>query len=248
MQDVIGDYQGALASQGRAFELYSEVGYLVGAANAANELGYVQRLIGDHRGAAASQTQAIKLAQAVGFLSGEADALSELGAVQLATGDLDAAATTLEEAARRCQRTGYRRGEAAALTSLGPVQDRIGKHEKAKVSLDRALRLYREARDRLGEAKALNTIGEISLPGEAAAFHQQALSIAEEISSPEEQARALEGLGTYHLGRGERELGTEILVKSLSLYRQIESPRSQNVEVILSGLEGTAASSDPVGD
>jgi tetratricopeptide (TPR) repeat protein len=244
MQDVIGDYQGALASQEKALELYSEVGYVLGAANAANELGYVQRLTGDYRGAAASQARAIELAQAVGFLSGEADALSELGAVQVATGDLAAAASTLEKAARRCQETGYRRGEAAALTSLGPVQHIIGEHEQAKASLDRALQLYREARDRLGEAKALNAIGETSLLSEAAAFHQQALAVASEISSPEEQARALEGLGKYHLNRGERELATEMLLESLSSYRKIASPRGQNVEVMLEDLEGGATSAD----
>jgi tetratricopeptide (TPR) repeat protein len=244
MQDVIGDYQGALGSQRKALELYRDAGYLIGAANAANELGYVQRLIGDYEAAAASQTLAIELAQAVGFSSGEADALSELGAVKVATGDLAAAAATLAEASHRCQRVGYRRGEAAALTNLGPVQAAIGEHEQASASLARALTLYRDARDPLGEAKVLNAIGETSPPAEAAAFHQQALAIAAKIRSPEEQARALEGLSKYHLLRGEGGLAVEMLRKSLATYRQIASPRVQNIEAMLTDLEGNVTPTD----
>ncbi|RKE05465.1 tetratricopeptide repeat protein [Catellatospora citrea] len=245
MQDVVGDYHAALASQDKALALYIDVDYLVGAANAANELGYVQRLIGDYGAAAASQERAIELARTAGFPSGEADALSELGAVQIATGNLTLAATTLAQASRQCRSIGYRRGEAAVLLSLGAVQYTLGEHEEARANLSRALRLYRDARDRLGEAKALNAIGETALPDEAVASHQEALTLATEIRSPEERARALEGLATHHLNRNEHEEAEDLLKQSLASYRQTSSPRVRNVESLLSELEGSRSVDKP---
>jgi hypothetical protein len=65
---------------------------------------------------------------------------------------------------------------------------------------------------------------------------QQALAIAKAIRSPEEQARALEGIGNNNVLCGKIQPALAMLTKAHDLYRRIDSPRAAKVASVLLDL------------
>ena len=85
--------------------------------------------------------------------------------------------------------------------------------------------------------KALNDLGELlsdsSARTDARAYHESALDTARSISSPLEEARALEGIGRCHLKQGEPDKGDIYFRQAVTIYQRIRSPNSQRVEAVL---------------
>lgn len=95
----------------------------------------------------------------------------------------------------------------------------------------------REVGDRVGQAKALNNLGEL-LTHSAASGHAQALTIARQVGSPLEEARALEGIGRWQLRSANPGEGATHLRQALALYQRIGSPDRQRVQDALDHHSG----------
>jgi tetratricopeptide (TPR) repeat protein len=233
MHHLIGDYPTAVGSQTQAIELYRGLGYLLGEANATNELGLAQYLAGDYYAATESLARGLELSCALGYRTGEADALITLGAVHLAVEDLAEAIASLTSALAHSKDLGYRIGEAGALHYLAIAQYATKDQRAATRNLTRALQIYRDLGDRLHEARTLNTIGETSPTADAEAFHTEALDIATEMGAPIEQARAREGIGRCYLQQGQTQQAAGSLLQALAIYRRTGSPRAAQVEATM---------------
>ena len=237
VQLATGDYPAATVSLIQALELYGDHGSRLGKAGALNYLGIAQYLTGEYPAAIVSLTRALELYRDLGNRHGQANSLNELGVVQHLTGVYPAATESLTRALELYRDLGNRLGEANALNALGSVEYATRDFPAATASLTRALELYRDVGDQSGEAEVLNTMGEVSLacsaPAEAHAHHEQAHAIATGITSPLEEARALEGIGRCHFHQRQLEKGGEALRQALAIYQQIGSPRAQRVVTAL---------------
>jgi hypothetical protein len=76
---------------------------------------------------------------------------------------------------------------------------------------------------------------EASSPAEARGRHGDALAIAREITSPLEEARALEGIGNCHLREGRVADGDARLRQALAIYLRISSPHAKRIKATLGG-------------
>ena len=124
-----------------------------------------------------------------------------------------------------------------ALNQLGAVQRLTGDYPAAAASLARALELFGDLGDRRGQAGASINMGELlflsSAYREACGYFAQGLSIARDISTPVEEAGALEGIGRCHIQEENPGQGTADLRQALAIYRRIGAPEAQRVETIL---------------
>src|SRR5207302_566889 len=88
-----------------------------------------------------------------------------------------------------------------------------------------ALEFYRNRGSRHDEAWALNhyaaTIAARGDLPRAAALYQQALTMNRELTKPDGQAIALEGLGECHLTVGEAEAGTARLRQAVEIFQRL---------------------------
>ena len=84
IQRLTKEYPQAKASFARALEIYSDLGDLIGQANAHNYLGVLQQATRDFPDAAVSQQQALDLYRRLDDRLGEANALHDLGVVPTA--------------------------------------------------------------------------------------------------------------------------------------------------------------------
>ena len=236
VQSQAGDYPGATESHQQALALARGIGDRLRQADILNHLGIVQKLTGDYPAAAASQQEALLLCREGQDRLGEAWALDQLGDVQRLTGDYaDAAATQQKAQALFCD-FGDRVGQASALNHLGLIQQETGNYPAAATSLQQALELFNDADDRRGQANVLNNLGQLAMRTEtsqARHYHGQALAIANNLDSPLEQARALEGLGRAHLQDGDTCEGRRHLRQALTTYQRIGAPAAQRVEETL---------------
>jgi hypothetical protein len=71
---------------------------------------------------------------------------------------------------------------------------------------------------------------------QAIAAHQQALNLAEQLSSPLDKAQALAGFGRCALARGQRSEGTTLLRQALDILQQINAGEATEVATELAAL------------
>jgi tetratricopeptide (TPR) repeat protein len=90
---------------------------------------------------------------------------------------------------------------------------------------------------RLGQAEALNSLGELlsqtADSQQAREHHTQALAIARDPGAPQEEARALEGIGRCDIQDGNPGEGGAKLRQALSIYQRIGAPDAQRVQETL---------------
>jgi hypothetical protein len=68
---------------------------------------------------------------------------------------------------------------------------------------------------------------------QAREHHARALAIAQAISAPLEEARALEGIGRAHLHDHNHGVGLDSLQQALTIYQHIGAPRARRVQETL---------------
>jgi Tfp pilus assembly protein PilF len=94
----------------------------------------------------------------------------------------------------------------------------------------------------------LNNLGTLRLrtgdPSAALACHRSALDVARAVSSPLEEARALEGAGRCALSAGRAPAAAVGLRQALKIYQRIGAAEAAGLAADLAGLAGLA---DPAG-
>jgi tetratricopeptide (TPR) repeat protein/transcriptional regulator with XRE-family HTH domain len=236
-REHLGDYDAAITALTQALDIFRELGQRRGQAAALYCAGEVWRLTGDYDAAASALTEAIGLYHQVGGHRDRAHALTCLGALQWETAEYTAATQTLGEALGLHRESGDRQGQAESLQYLGAVYRDTGKLDEARAASAEALKWYRELGQVQGEAQTLSRLGDIMLGSDLVAargHYRAALSLARQINSPLEEARALEGLGRSYLASSPDE-GTRFLNNALAIYQQIGSPNAGRVQKALRG-------------
>ncbi|MEU6512102.1 cyclophane-containing RiPP biosynthesis TPR protein HaaT [Streptomyces sp. NPDC046942] len=196
---LMGAYDLAAQHHQEAFDIYLELDDRVHQAYALNELGVVRRLTGDIEGARAAHSQALTHFTELGERFGCANSIRHLGVVDRISGDVTEAIRLLEEALDAYRGLGSRGGEAASLSELGVARGIVGEIDGAIEAFQGGLRILRGLGDRCGEAEVLNHWGMLLFtsrePTAARRHFDQALTLAQDIRCPLEEARALEGIG-----------------------------------------------------
>lgn len=225
VQQLTGDYGGAIDTFEQALMLCRELGYLQGEAKVLNDMGAVWQLIGDFVRAGNAQGQALTLYREVGDRQGEANALNRLGMSQRMTGDYGRAIDTFEQALTLCRELGHRQGEAGIYINLGAVCYATGDYAAATSALEQALTIYRELADRQGEANALNTLGIVrQLTGDygrALEAVERALMLCRELGHRQGEANALNNLGAVWQLTGDYGKAADSQEQALALYREV---------------------------
>jgi len=261
-----GDYRASAASFRQALTLAGRLDDQVGQASALVGLGSAQLATGKYPAATTSYQQALALWRKTENRVGQAGALHGLGFVQLETGEYPAATASFQQALALARETRYRLGQALTLNALAAVQLETRDYPAADASLQQAIALIRRPRDgpghtdtldsarcRWAEADSLNNLGRLAsctADGRLArSRHSQALSLARDIGTPFEEARALEGIGQSHLQEGNTGLAVTPLRQALAIYQRIGSPYAQRVQETLRqhGLQPPHQSTDAPG-
>jgi tetratricopeptide (TPR) repeat protein len=228
-QRLSGEFRAGATTLGRALRLHRDLGDRNGLANALTWLGDLQVLTGSYVAATRNLQQALELYRMLGSQLGQATALTRLGDAQMLTGQHELAAENLHEAVKLHQDLGNEMGRANALMSLGDVQRATGQYVEAGDHLHQALSLFIGIGDQGGEAEALNTLGRLtvlsSTPEAARALHGRALAIAQRISSPLDEANALEGIGESYLHEQNLSDGAGYLQQALTIYQRMGAAR-----------------------
>ena len=89
---------------------------------------------------------------------------------------------------------------------------------------------FTDTTDRNGRDARIQALPQVR---EARSYFAQALSIARDINTPVEEARALEGIGRCHIQKRNPGQGTADLRQALAIYRRIGAPEAQRVETTL---------------
>ena len=134
------------------------------------------------------------------------------------------------------RRAAAHRVMAITTGNLGALQSRTGDYPAATANLTRALGIYGELGDRGSQAGVLNDLGEmLSRSGTASrpATTTPALAIAQEISAPLEEARALEGLGHCLLQDGDLVAAAAHWQQALAICRRIGAPDTLPIQETL---------------
>jgi tetratricopeptide (TPR) repeat protein len=242
---VSGDLAGADDAFSRALEIYHATGDRHGEADALTELGRVRALTGDLAGAEDALRRALEFYRTTSHHHGEAYVLTNLGTVRRLTGDLAGADGVLGQALEIYRTIGYGQGEAEALANLGIVRRLAGDLPGARDAQATALEIFQKIGSRHDEAWALNhyaaTIAAHGDLPRALALYQRSLTMNRELSKPDGQALALEGLGECHLTASETEPGTAQLRQALEIYQRLGmAPDAERVRTRLADLRTPA--------
>jgi class 3 adenylate cyclase/tetratricopeptide (TPR) repeat protein len=203
LQELTGDYPGAMTSLAGAIELFAGLSDLPGEAYARNHLGLIQQDRGDYPAATASHRQALALAREASDPLAEAVSLTDLGMVQQLTGDYRSAIVGYQRALSLFRNVGSQFDEADALCELGAVRRLTGDYAAAAADEGQALDLFRRVGDRLGQAWALDELGLVQqLTGDypaAAASVAEAIDLLRDLGSQQDLAMVLNSLGELSL-------------------------------------------------
>jgi tetratricopeptide (TPR) repeat protein len=148
------------------------------------------------------------------------------------------------------RRAAAHRVMAITTGNLGALQSRTGDYPAATANLTRALGIYGELGDRGSQAGVLNDLGEmLSRSGTASrpATTTPALAIAQEISAPLEEARALEDLGHCLLQDGHPGDAAAHWQQALEIYQRIGSLDARRIQKTLRQYCITTAPPPPSG-
>jgi DNA-binding SARP family transcriptional activator/tetratricopeptide (TPR) repeat protein len=241
MRRAAGDIPRADHDLRRALELYRELGNRMGEADVLLRRGDIRRTTGDFPGAVRDLRHALRLYRELGRWLGQANALARLGDIRQVTGDLQGAANDLQEALDLYLNLGHQLGQGNTLTFLGQVRLSAGDYPGAARHLEAAVDLFRRIGASGNQAWALNHYAAVIMAAgdlaRAGTLYQDALRLAREAHHPDDEGRALEGIGECHLRSGDVEAGAAHLTQARDIYQRLAmKPDADRVRACLAQL------------
>ncbi|WTO50838.1 tetratricopeptide repeat protein [Streptomyces chartreusis] len=198
---LVGDYDEATDALTQALALSRDLDSQLGEANSLIELGTMHYLRGNYEDSLRSHDQALAIYRSIGDRNGVASSLNGLGRVACQQGNYKQADELLMQALTMYRLLGSRHGEASSLCDLGRLHTLNMKLQEAEDLLIRALEIFKTLGDLLGEAEVLNTFGALLVQSgdkeRANAVYGKALTLALQVGSPLETARAMAGIDSF---------------------------------------------------
>ncbi len=224
---MTGDYPGAARDLREALDLCRDLGDRRGQSYCLIELAYVWQATGDYPATVRDLREALAMCIDLDDQRAQANALTLLGQVRWLTAEYPGAIRDLREAMELYERLGDRLGQGNVRTLHARVRAAIGDHQAAIPELRAAVGLFRQIGARGTQAWALNhyaaVVADTGDHTQALTLYAEALLLARETHQPDDEARALEGLGECHLnsGSGDVEAGLAHLMQALNAFQRI---------------------------
>ncbi|MGI5499096.1 tetratricopeptide repeat protein [Lentzea sp. CA-135723] len=207
----------------RALELNQATGDRAVEAHTLVNLGAVEERLGLNTEAAHHLERAQRLYADLGDVDGEAWATDGLASVEIELGRYESALDHFTRTLDIYRQRGDADAEAWCVQGFGLLFSRWGQRDRATQEYGRALAMFRELGDRTGELYVLNGLGEVT---DDVALLTEALALATELSSVEQQARAHAALG--------RALGSrEHYAQAVELYTELAMPEADALRALL---------------
>jgi tetratricopeptide (TPR) repeat protein len=185
---------------------------------------------------------ALALAEAEGHRESISTALSQLAKAARGRGDLENALGYLRRSLALVEETGNRHGVALRLRRIGTVLADQGRYDEAIDHMRRSVSLLAEVADVRGRARALTILGRTYMRAgrfaDADAPLREALTVLRRESGPPTyQADILCELATLAERGDEIRTALRLLGEAVSLYRESEHPRWEEIRARLEALE-----------
>jgi DNA-binding SARP family transcriptional activator len=217
-----GDYAGAQQDQQAALDLFVALGDRFGEGRILTDRGELRRMTGDFAAAADDQRAAVAIFLDLGDRAGQARALTMLGEVRCLTGEYAAASSDLERALAIYRELGNRFGEANVLTYRADVRAEEGDHDGAAQDIDQALDTFRLLGSRANEAWALvhqaTLVARAGDTDRALILYRAGLAMSREVTHPDDEALALEGIGECLVRLGDAAGGADHLRQAREIF------------------------------
>jgi CHAT domain-containing protein/tetratricopeptide (TPR) repeat protein len=211
----------AIASYGRAMELFREIGDRKGELTAMIAVAESHVLFGDPQEALDTYRQAIRCAHESGERYSEANIHLGVGRIEAISGNHQEALSSYNTALEIYEGMSARYGAALALTLTGSSYRSLGDDSAALALYQRALPTFESLGDLHNLGTLLNLIGQayvgLGESTKALEFHARALKIAREQDLYRLEAPTLVFLGDVHLLLGEKAKAVEEFRQSLKV-------------------------------
>jgi tetratricopeptide (TPR) repeat protein/transcriptional regulator with XRE-family HTH domain len=227
------DYTSALEAASRARELFVQGRSRLGEAQTSSVIGAVYRSQGRYAEARDEFEKASAVFDELGDRAGKAMVSIELGIILYNLADFEGGERNLRAALELYEEFGELMGKASAYKELADLLIKMGRLHEARPMLDEAEAIYEKLDDRLGKAATSNSYGTWHLasndPRAARRRHREALRLAVEIASAQEEAAALAGLGHVARVLREHDESQHAFTKALEIYRRIGAGEADEV-------------------
>ncbi|HRH43404.1 MAG TPA: tetratricopeptide repeat protein, partial [Pyrinomonadaceae bacterium] len=219
-QQLMGEYDNAIASYKAAIPLYDQVKDYKNKGTALNNIAFIKSRLAEYQEALFYLHQSLETSRLSENQTAPVLPLINLANVYKAVGDLRRSIEYYNEALVLAKKFQMKSSETAILMNLGLIYSDIGEHQKGLDMHLEILPYYKSVRDNGGE---LNTIGYIADEyfylgnyNESLNYFNQQLKLGETANSRNTLTYAYFGLGKNYTKLGDSAKALETLEKSLS--------------------------------
>ncbi len=232
MYQLTGDLKQAIDSYTKALNLSQQTNNKRGEASAYLNNAAVYQDLGDMQKALDFIEKSLVLYKETKDQRGEAEALNNTGTMYESLGDYEMAIDYYNKALPLFIKLGYTQGEARIYNNFGVVYEALEKFDKAIESYEKAIPLYQKIQDRPGLSTTLSNLGAVyslnlNQQEKALTYYQQALTLARETKSLDDEALALRRIGIAYLKLGELDKAFENLTQALKMEQKTQDRRGE---------------------
>ncbi|NJL86119.1 MAG: tetratricopeptide repeat protein [Leptolyngbyaceae cyanobacterium SM1_1_3] len=220
-QQLEGSYEQAINSWFQAIAIYQDLQDFSGMGLAYDYIGLAYARLGRFEAAEDALRRRLAVARDNADLQGQIFGWNNLGSLFLQRGYLGTARESFDQALTVAQSVRNFQGIGLSLSNLALIERSSGNLPEAAKLYESAANYRYQGNDLIGEANTLNSLGDVFLALEedssAVGAYRLALRSAREIGDRPLQLRALDGLFTIYLARGDRRDLTEVLDARVAL-------------------------------
>ena len=231
-----GDLDEASRYVGQALQLFENLGYLSGIADALSNLGVLAVQQGDWHSTLAYWERALAQRREIGDLHGQTISLMNLAQLRVSMGDTASAARELAEALALLAKLADVFGQARAHTIMARAALAQKTYDTVLAEANEALLLAGEdgAREIQVEARWImaEAYGGLGAPRDGLTIAQEALAQAIAENLQDARADCLRVAGSLHGLDGDSVRGETLLLESIELCRQLNDPFRQGLGLL----------------
>ncbi|MFE4107860.1 tetratricopeptide repeat protein [Almyronema epifaneia] len=232
-QQLEGSYQQAINSWFQAIAIYQDLQDFSSMGLAYDYIGLTYTQLGQYEAAEEALRRRLAVARDNEDLQGQIFGWNNVGSLFLQRGYVGVARESFEQALTIAQSVRHFQGIGMSLSNLALVERSVGNLQEAAKLYESAANYRYQGNDLIGEANTLNSLGDVFLALEdysgAVGAYRLALRSARELGDRPLQLRALDGLFTIYLARGDRRDLAEVLDARVALTLDGGSDRWQQL-------------------
>jgi CHAT domain-containing protein/tetratricopeptide (TPR) repeat protein len=215
----------------RALELWTEIGYRRGQAQAKLNLGYSFSSSGDREQALLSFTQAMEIYRAIDDQRGAALSLTAIGSVHSLDGNEQASLESHMQAMETFRRIGDRRGQGVTLNAVGQAYEDLGDQQAALDNYVRAKQLFETTGSvaTVSEYKIATVYRSLGDIEKALSHYHQCVALSRAARKRRIEAYALKDIAEIYHSQGRKQQTFRQYKEILDVYRNLGDFRGQAI-------------------